>query len=229
MRLRSTAESATDGTRLSDDTGGRAGSDTGAGRKLLLLVIGLAAVAYAVSRYAGRDESVPSLEAVRERAPAPAELREQAPAVVSEGFEEIPIGGRDEGPSAADEAGDVADHAASVADDVADEANEAAGDASADATDVATDVIENGETSVDLTDEIRSPDEIAERAAEDVPEPGEMAVDEGVADELVDEDRVAEDESDTEDERGTGKTADEEFGESTDEEGDHGDREEAGE
>lgn len=55
------------------------------------------------------------------------------------------------------------------------------------------------ETAVDMTDDPRSPEEITERADEEVPEPGEMAVGEDVADELVDEDERDGDEPDHED------------------------------
>lgn len=59
------------------------------------------------------------------------------------------------------------------------------------------------ETSVGVTEEDRSPEEIVERSREDVPEPGEMAVDDEVADELLEgADERLDDASDETDEGG---------------------------
>lgn len=53
------------------------------------------------------------------------------------------------------------------------------------------------DTSVDVTEDDRSPEEIVERSREDVPEPGEMAVDDEVAEELLEEaDEVVEGDDD---------------------------------
>lgn len=166
MRLPSTTRPRERDARTTPPAGD-ADSSGGGGlaRKLLLLSLGFAAVAYAVSRYA----SVP------------------------DDFEKIPIGEREEEIDRSEE-GPPTEDAKSAADDGVesdadgtglDAESGTAADADAD-TDV-TDVIDDAETNVDITDEERSSAEITERADENVPEPGEMAVDEDVADELVDE------------------------------------------
>lgn len=61
--------------------------------------------------------------------------------------------------------------------------------------------LESG-TTIEVTEDDRSPEEIVERSREDVPEPGEMAVDDEVADELLEEaDEGIEDSSEGGDER----------------------------
>ncbi|WP_245758014.1 hypothetical protein [Natronobacterium haloterrestre] len=128
-------------------------------RRLLLLAAGSVAVAYLVSRYVS-DRAVPSVDEVRDRAPSAEELREQTADAVSDEFRPIPIGDRGENEGRAQEKTEDTD---------------------------GTDPIDDVETSIDVTDGERSPEEIAERADEEVPEPGEMAVDEEVAEELIDD------------------------------------------
>ncbi|WP_195892449.1 hypothetical protein [Halopiger goleimassiliensis] len=130
--------------------------------------LALVAIAYVVSRYADRLESVPSVGELRERTPAVETVREGATQAVPGDFEEIPITGSDES---------------------TDESTPSGGEGG-------TEPITDAETTVDLTDEERSPAELAERADEEVPEPGEMAVDEDVVDDLVDEDGTDQAQSD---------------------------------
>ncbi|AEH37589.1 hypothetical protein [Halopiger xanaduensis] len=159
MRLPSTTRTRERSARATAPPGNGA-SGGGLARKLLLLSLGLAAVVYAVSRYAD----------------------------VPDEFEKIPIGDRDEKEIDRSEEGPPTEDAKSAAESDADvtglDDSDAETGADADAT---TDVIDDAETNVDITDEERSAEEISERADENIPEPGEMAVDEDVVDELVDE------------------------------------------
>lgn len=188
MRLRLPPRDASD-VRATESSGDASSehagreSRTGVVRKLVLLALGLAAVAYAVRRYVGLPDAVPSMEDVADvgdRVPSTDELREQTTEAVPGEFQEIPIGERGAGD------GDESDGDESVADVATETAASAVDDA--DAAEDVTEVVDDDETSVDMTDEERSSEEISERADETVPEPGEMAVDEDVADELVDED-----------------------------------------
>ncbi|WP_238593313.1 hypothetical protein [Natronobacterium lacisalsi] len=125
------------------------------------------------------DRAVPSVDEVRDRAPSAEELREQTADAVSDEFRPIPIGDRGENEERAREKTEDTD---------------------------GTDPIDDVETSIDVTEGERSAEEIAERADEEVPEPGEMAVDEEVAEELIDEDDLegadGEQESDGDEEEG---------------------------
>lgn len=170
MRIRSQPgeHESTDGRTAEGRTPSR--SRTGA-RRVLLLVAGIAAVAYLVSRYVS-EPSVPSIDEVRDRTPSAEEVREGTVDAVSGDFRPIPIGDRGEEREESDE-----------------------GAAGSESTEDVVDVIDS-ETNVDITEAERSAEEIAERADEDVPEPGEMAVDEEVADELVDEDILEEEDED---------------------------------
>ena len=150
-----------------DDSDARGGS--GRLRVLALLALGVGALVYVLSKYVDLSGPVPSAADVRDRAPAAETVREQTSEAVPDDFQQIPIGGRaDDGSSAGD-----LESSSSTAD--------------------VTDVVDDAETTVDMTDEDRSAEEIAERADEESPEPGEMAVDDAVADELVDDDDESED------------------------------------
>ena len=178
MRLRSPPRDASDARAAGStdaDSSGSARTGTGRGartvRNLILLALGLVAVAYAARRYVGLPEAVPSredVEELQERVPSTDELREQTTDAMPDEFQEIPIGERGAGDESAAEESTGTD----VPDDV-------------------TEAVDDAETNVDMTAGERSPEEISERADETVPEPGEMAVDEEVAEELVDEDEVA--------------------------------------
>ncbi|ARS90221.1 hypothetical protein [Natrarchaeobaculum aegyptiacum] len=80
--------------------------------------------------------------------------------------------------------------------------------------------LESG-TAIDVTEDDRSPEEIVERSREDVPEPGEMAVDDEVADELLEEAaEVVEDSSEGgEESDGAGGDASDERGDTDDDTG----------
>ncbi|RKD97432.1 hypothetical protein [Halopiger aswanensis] len=166
MRLPSTPRTRRRDQRAATPPGdGASSGGRGLARKLLLLSLGFAAVAYAASRYAG----------------------------VPDEFEKIPIGEREEEIDRSEE-GPPTEDAKSAADDGGDSDADVTGldaesgtQADADADTDVNDVIDDAETNVDITDEERSSEEIAERADENIPEPGEMAVDEDVADELVGE------------------------------------------
>ena len=126
---------------------------------LVVYALAIAAIGYVVLRYVDRSSSVPSTEEIRDRTPALETVRESATDAVPGDFEEIPITGR--------------------RDETTDEST---------ADDAEPEPISDAETTVDLTDEERSDAELAERADEEIPEPGEMAVDEDVVDDLVDGD-----------------------------------------
>jgi len=142
-------------------------SDSRSGRSrlrvLALLALGVGALVYVLSKYVDLPGPVPSAADVRERAPAAEAVREQTSEAVPDDFQQIPIGGRSNDESSA---GDLE---------------------STTSTEDVTDVVDDAETTVDMTDGERSPEELAERADEEVPEPGEMAVDDAVADELLDD------------------------------------------
>ncbi|OVE85930.1 hypothetical protein B2G88_03725 [Natronolimnobius baerhuensis] len=162
MRFRPAVQQSAD-VDPSDSSGTQ---DSSAGRRGRLLLLGLAAVAvaYVARRYL--DSSVVEtggkrLRDLQNRVPAVDELHEQTPEAVSDRFQEIPIGDNGEADATSETA--------------------SAGTASAD------EVVDDSETTVDLTDGERPPDEIEERATETSPEPGKMAVDEEIADELLEE------------------------------------------
>lgn len=192
MRFRSTStEQASSSPRATGphDAASRTTRSRGLGRKRVLLALGLVAVAYAVSRYVGMPTDVPSRADVQELpdwVPSSEAIREQTTDAVPGDFQEIPIGeqGSEDGEPGAD---NDLDETESTAETGAGAVDEGVDDA---ANDTAGEELDDAETTVDMTDEERSPTEIAERADEDVPEPGEMAVDEDVADELVDTDEA---------------------------------------
>ncbi|GAB6883193.1 hypothetical protein JCM19583_24460 [Halopiger thermotolerans] len=126
-------------------------------RKLLLLSLGLAAVAYAASRY---------IE-------------------VPDEFEEIPIGEREADVDRSEEGPPTKDAKSAADEDVGSDADVTGleGESGTETDAEATDVIDDSGTNDDITDEERSPEEISERADENVPDPGEMSGD----DELVGE------------------------------------------
>lgn len=160
---------------------------TGAGvvRKLLLLAIGFVAVRYVLRRYGRLFDAAPSMDdvqTVQEQVPSADELREQTAEAVPGEFQEIPIGGRERD---TDDGGDAETAGADAAEDIAEDTAEGSDDA---------------ETNVDMTDADRSPEVISEQADETVPEPGEMAVDDEVADELIDDVSESDDDEESGDE-----------------------------
>ncbi|MEY7849646.1 hypothetical protein AB7C87_10675 [Natrarchaeobius sp. A-rgal3] len=137
--------------------------------RLLALAVGLVAVAYLVSRYLDR-EGDDTVEGARDRAPSLEVVRDRASDAVAGEFQQIPIGDSDERDAPEDETDEVA-----------------AGETSDD------ELVDDAETNVDVTAEERSPEEIEERASEERAEPGEMAIDDDVAD-VVDGEATAESE-----------------------------------
>lgn len=150
----------------------------GIGRKIVLLALGLVAAAYVATRYLGRSTDVPSsVQDLQDRVPSAETVRQQTTDAVPSDFQEIPIG-------------EQSDEDADAEPDEGDSTSETGADAAAEGVD-------DAERNVEMTDGERSAAEISERADEDVPEPGEMAVDEDVADELVDADENDADRSET--------------------------------
>ncbi|TYT63506.1 hypothetical protein [Natrialba swarupiae] len=158
MRSRFTAGAGppTDDERQGETT--EPGSRDTSLRRLVALAVGLVAVGYLVVRYLDRADDT-AVENARDLAPSLEAVRDRTSNAVPGEFQQIPIGESDE-PDASDEDAD---------------------ELSADETSAA-DVIDDAETNVDVTDEQRSPEEIEERAREERAEPGEMAIDDDVAD-----------------------------------------------
>ncbi|RQG97198.1 hypothetical protein [Natrarchaeobius chitinivorans] len=142
--------------------------------RLLVFAVGAAAVVYAVSRYLERRDVDHRLEAVSERAPSLESVRDRTNDAVPDEFRTIPIDGESDA-SGDDETGTV-DEETSTDDD----------ERSASGPD-ADERIDDAETNVDVVEGERSPSEIEERASEERAQPGEMAIDDDVAD-VIDED-----------------------------------------
>lgn len=151
-------------TGSTDDrsSGGRLG-------RYLLVAVGALVVAYVVTRVLGSSDD--AVDEIRDRA-----------------TDAVP----DEPPHAATETLDRADDIATIpiGESESDEPEPDA-ESATDTDDDAVDVIDDAETNAEYTDDERSDDEITERVESNVQEepaePGEMAVDEDVAEELVDE------------------------------------------
>ncbi|MFP8954346.1 hypothetical protein ACLI4Z_15465 [Natrialbaceae archaeon A-arb3/5] len=143
---------------------------------VLGLAIGLAAVVYVVSQYADEDAVEPVVEEASERIPTIGAVRERAGVPVADEGREIAID--DSEPTAGEAVGSSTD------------ADETGG----------ADEISDAETNVDVTDEERPSSEIEERASEEVAEPGEMAIDDDVADVVDESETEANAESDAADE-----------------------------
>ncbi|WP_408957480.1 hypothetical protein [Natrinema sp. 74] len=166
MRIRTPASDRADSASSTQPT-----ADSSSGSRLLryaLVAGGVLALAYVVGRLRGSSEGgdgIRSVDEFQERAAA------AVPDELSEPVATIPIG----------EPGD----------------EEESTEAETSAAGEGADAIDEAETNVDITDGDRSDEEIAERAEPDVSadpaDPGEMAVDEGVADELIDDDIDAKD------------------------------------
>ena len=138
---------------------------------LALIAVGTAAVAYAVERYAESDERdvETAVETIRNRTTAavPTAVEERVPDAVPVEGQSIPI------------VDELADELAADEGDAGEGEPEADTDADPSSDEAGLDA----ETNVDLADE-RSPEEIAERATDEIQtdpaEPGEMTVDDEV-------------------------------------------------
>ncbi|EMA29401.1 hypothetical protein [Halobiforma nitratireducens] len=166
MHIRSTRRK-----RNRETTDAGSTSRTGPIGKLAVLAGVVLAVLYLVRRYGWTEKvGIPTVETLEERAPSTESVRERTTDAVPSDFQPIPIGGRsgDGGGEDEDRDGDEVETGSET-------------------TEAVSEVIEDAETNVDLTDEARSAEEIAERADEGVPDPGEMAVGEELEDEIRDE------------------------------------------
>ncbi|MFC4541844.1 hypothetical protein ACFO5R_07870 [Halosolutus amylolyticus] len=145
------------------------------------VVFGLAGVAYVVMRYLeSRENGRPLPQAIADRVegtvPDEVELADGEPIEI-----DVPA------------TGDGSDDVPSEPDDAqADESGPESDDTRADDSDASDDaVVDDERTSVDLTEDERSSEELENRTASDVveepAEPGEMTVDEEITDELVDD------------------------------------------